>query len=153
MAPSCLRQFRLRVGAEPLGELPPLGQDWAPRQEGRPSRTWTWLRSWAPAQISRRREGSKCLRLQEPLSCCLGAWRTAPTWRSCWATKRGDRGCSLPLARGDSVPCLAQSRSREIAEDPLWSISRLGALSRAIMQTTSPSLHPGPLQGGQGPHL
>lgn len=23
MAPSCLRQFRLRVGAEPLGELPP----------------------------------------------------------------------------------------------------------------------------------
>lgn len=36
-----------------------------------------------------------------------------------------------------------------MAEDPLWSISRLGALSN--MQTVSPNLHPGPLQGGLSP--
>lgn len=37
-----------------------------------------------------------------------------------------------------------------MAEDPLLSISRLGALSTT--QTVSPNLHPGPLQGGQSPH-
>ena len=61
---------RTAEGAPP----PPLpGQDWAPHQEGRtitdcrPSCTWTWLRTWAPAQISRQWDG-KSLHLLEPPS-------------------------------------------------------------------------------------
>lgn len=76
MAPFCLEQFQLRAGAQnSRGSTPPPrpGQDWAPHQEGRtimdcrPSCTWTWLRTWAPAQISRQ-WGGKSLHLLEPPS-------------------------------------------------------------------------------------
>lgn len=62
--------YELGPGAAKGGPHHP-GQDWAPHQEGRtitgcrPSCTWTWLRTWAPAQISRQWEGSKSLHLLE----------------------------------------------------------------------------------------
>lgn len=56
-----------------LGEPPPPGQDWAPHQEGRPSHTWMWLRTWALAQIFRECKSSKSLHLQEPLLLSSGS--------------------------------------------------------------------------------
>lgn len=107
---------------EPLEELPLRGQDCAPRQEGQAQLHLDVVKGWAPAQISRQREGSKCLRLQEPSSVI---WE--PENSSHLEELLGGARCHwrVGMAAAPPVSCTWPRVDPEMAEDPLWSISGL----------------------------